>query len=118
MAPREGSANFAPGGRAPRGIASGRWPGPVSGNVGDGGWGGRGRPLETNGADLPPGWEERWLPSVLKASPGSGSFFSRFLRTPFTGLICPSLDQPAILAKPGVGLRLGSRPNVCLGLGD
>ena len=28
MAPREGAANFAPGRRAPRGIASGRWPGP------------------------------------------------------------------------------------------
>ena len=48
--------------------------------------GGRGHPLGTRRADLPPGSEKKWLPSVLKASPGSGSFFLRFPRTHFIGL--------------------------------
>lgn len=56
-------------------------PGLVFGNVGDRGWG-KGRPLGTRRADLPPGSEKRWLPSVLKASPGANSWifiFSFFL---------------------------------------
>lgn len=79
MAPREGSANFAPGGRARGGSRLAGGLARCLKVVGDGGWG-KGRPLETNGADLPPWLEERWLPGP-KGLPRLWFVLLRFLRT-------------------------------------